>query len=119
LTPAFQLFLAANKTAAKSGAAQAQRGRLSRNPGLMTCASVMSIVFVVVLGRGDAAKAPAEDVGWAVSMTFTGAAGLALHWHWPSGAMQGAGSGPGRLDGAIERKASCQTCFGRLQTQAF
>ncbi|MBY6121472.1 MFS transporter [Mameliella alba] len=84
LTPAFQMFLAANNTAVMSGAAQAQRGRLSgllglsRNLGLMTGASAMSTVFVIFLGTGDATQATAEEVGRAFSMTFAGTAVLAL-----------------------------------------
>lgn len=84
LTPGFQLFLAANNTAVLAEAAQEQRGRLSgllglsRNLGLMTGASAMSTLFVVLLGTGDAAQAPPADVAHAFSMTFTAAAGLAL-----------------------------------------
>jgi MFS family permease len=84
LTPAFQMFLAANNTAVLMDAPSEQRGRLSgllglsRNLGLMTGASAMSSLFVLVLGTGDAAKASASDVAHAFSMTFSGAAGLAL-----------------------------------------
>lgn len=61
LTPAFQLFLDANNTVVLVDASKEQRGRLSgllglsRNLGLMTGASAMSTVFVVILGTGDAA----------------------------------------------------------------
>lgn len=84
LTPAFQMFLAANNTAVLSGASTEQRGRLSgllglsRNLGLMTGASAMSTLFVWFLGTGEATQAPARDVEYAFSMTFTGAAVLAL-----------------------------------------
>ncbi|GGO61425.1 Major Facilitator Superfamily protein [Roseovarius pacificus] len=84
LTPAFQLFLAANNTAVMSGASPEQRGRLSgllglsRNLGLMTGASAMSTLFVTVMGTGDAAEAPVSDVSHAFSMTFSAAAALAL-----------------------------------------
>ncbi|WP_367715129.1 MFS transporter [Nitratireductor sp. GISD-1A_MAKvit] len=84
LTPAFQLFLAANNTAVLVHAPREQRGRLSgllglsRNLGLMTGASAMSSLFVVFLGRGEVAQAPGADVARAFSMTFTGAAVLAL-----------------------------------------
>ena len=84
LTPAFQLFLAANNTAVLVGASKEQRGRLSgllglsRNLGLMTGASAMPSLFVIILGTGDAAKAPVADIAHAFSMTFTIAAGLAL-----------------------------------------
>ncbi|WP_180899657.1 MFS transporter [Martelella soudanensis] len=84
LTPAFQLFLAANNTAVLADASKEQRGRLSgllglsRNLGLMTGASAMSTLFVVILGTGDAAQASVADIARAFSMTFTAAAGLAL-----------------------------------------
>ncbi|MFC6489446.1 MFS transporter [Nitratireductor sp. GCM10026969] len=84
LTPAFQLFLAANNTAVLVGASKEQRGRLSgllglsRNLGLMTGASAMSTLFVIILGTGDAAQAPVTDVAHAFSMTFTAASGMAL-----------------------------------------
>ncbi|OWU67254.1 MFS transporter [Marinibacterium profundimaris] len=84
LTPAFQMFLAANNTAVMSGASKEQRGRLSgllglsRNLGLMTGASAMSTLFVAVMGTGDAAEAPVADVSRAFSMTFSAAAALAL-----------------------------------------
>lgn len=84
LTPAFQLFLAANNTVVMSSAAIEQRGRLSgllglsRNLGLMTGASAMSTLFVAFMGTGDAAQAPAADVAYAFSMTFTVAAVVAL-----------------------------------------
>lgn len=84
LTPAFQLFLAANNTTVLLGASPEQRGRLSgllglsRNLGLMTGASLMPAVFVAILGTGDAAHATGDRVAHAFSMTFTAAAGLAL-----------------------------------------
>ena len=84
LTPAFQLFLAANNTAVLLDAPVEQRGRLSgllgvsRNLGLMTGASAMPGVFVAVLGTGNAAEASTAEVAHAFSMTFTLAAGLAL-----------------------------------------
>ncbi|WP_243612535.1 MFS transporter [Shimia aestuarii] len=84
LTPAFQMFLAANNTAVMSGASMAQRGRLSgllglsRNLGLMTGASAMSSLFVAVLGTGDVTHAPAQQIAHAFSMTFGCAALLAL-----------------------------------------
>lgn len=84
LTPAFQLFLAANNTAVMSGASKAQRWRLSgllglsRNLGLMTDASAMSTLFVTVMGTGDAAEAAVADVSRAFSATFSAAAALVL-----------------------------------------
>ncbi|MCA1243912.1 MFS transporter [Stappia stellulata] len=84
LTPAFQLFLAANNTTVLLDASPEQRGRLSgllglsRNLGLMTGASLMPSVFVAILGTGDAAHASGDRVAHAFSMTFTAAAGVAL-----------------------------------------
>lgn len=84
LTPAFQLFLAANNTTVLLDASPEQRGRLSgllglsRNLGLMTGASLMPAVFVAILGTGDAAHASGERVAHAFSMTFAAAAGFAL-----------------------------------------
>lgn len=84
LTPAFQMFLAANNTAVMSGASKKQRGRLSgllglsRNLGLMTGASAMSSLFVGVMGTGNAADAQVADVSRAFSATFTAAAVLAM-----------------------------------------
>ncbi|MEQ8294818.1 MAG: MFS transporter [Roseovarius sp.] len=82
LTPAFQMFLAANNTGVLARAAPAERGRLSgllglaRNLGLMTGASVMPALFAFVLGTGDAAGAPVEQVARAFSASFAVAAGL-------------------------------------------
>ena len=84
LTPGFQLFLAANNTAVMVEAPQEQRGRLSgllglsRNLGLMSGASAMPALFVMVLGKDDIAGAPGADVAKAFSATFTVAAALAL-----------------------------------------
>ncbi|MEM5478133.1 MFS transporter [Pacificibacter sp. AS14] len=84
LTPAFQLFFAANSTIILVDAGKEQRGRLSgllglsRNLGLMTGASVMPTVFVMFLGTGDVSVVATEDVAHAFSMTFVIAAGLAM-----------------------------------------
>ncbi|NVO57787.1 MFS transporter [Rhodobacteraceae bacterium B1Z28] len=84
LTPAFQLFLAANNTAVLVDASKEQRGRLSgllglsRNLGLMTGASAMPTLFVAIVGEEGTAKASVADVAHAFSMTFTAAAVLAL-----------------------------------------
>lgn len=83
LTPAFQLFLAANNTLVLAGAAEAERGRLSgllglsRNLGLMTGASAMPVLYAALLG-GAAGQGDAAAVGRAFSATFAAAAGLAL-----------------------------------------
>ncbi|MBO6827374.1 MAG: MFS transporter [Sneathiella sp.] len=82
LTPAFQMFLAANNTAVLAKASKDQQGRLSgllglsRNLGLMTGASAMSTLFVIVLGTGNAAQAPVNEVADAFSITFVLAAAL-------------------------------------------
>ncbi|WP_298920965.1 MFS transporter [uncultured Roseobacter sp.] len=84
LTPAFQMFLAANNTAVLAGATKDESGRLSgllglsRNIGLMTGASAMSSLFVIVLGTGEADQASAEEVANAFSITFSAASALAL-----------------------------------------
>ncbi|MBN9670197.1 MFS transporter [Roseibium aggregatum] len=84
LTPAFQMFLAANNTAVMAGASREERGRLSgllglsRNLGLMTGASAMSTLFVVFMGTGDPAEALIADVSHAFTMTFFIAAALAM-----------------------------------------
>lgn len=84
LTPAFQLFLAANNTAVLVDASKEQRGRisgllgLSRNLGLMTGASAMPALFVVFLGTGDVSRAGITKIADAFSMTFAIAAALAL-----------------------------------------
>lgn len=84
LTPGFQMFLAANNTAVMSAASKEERGRLSgllglsRNLGLMTGASAMSIPLVAIMGKGDAAKAPIADVAHGFTMTFFAAAALAM-----------------------------------------
>ncbi|UWQ90293.1 MFS transporter [Rhodobacteraceae bacterium M382] len=83
LTPAFQLFLAANNTIVLVDADTDQRGRLSgllglsRNLGLMTGASAMPTVFVTVLGTGDVSLAAVPDVSHAFSTSLVVAAGLA------------------------------------------
>ncbi len=84
LTPAFQLFLAANNTAVLVDASKEQRGRisgllgLSRNLGLMTGASAMPALFVVFLGTGDVSRAGITKIADAFSSTFAIAAALAL-----------------------------------------
>lgn len=84
LTPAFQLFLAANNTAVLSDTPRDIRGRvsgllgLSRNLGLMTGASVMAALFGAILGTGDPSGAAPDRVAQAFSLTFMAAACLAL-----------------------------------------
>lgn len=84
LTPAFQLFLAANNTLVLRDSDKEQRGRLSgllglsRNLGLMTGASAMPTLFVGFLGKGNIGDASVEDVAYAFSLTFVVAASLAV-----------------------------------------
>lgn len=84
LTPAFQLFLAANNTIVLMDSDKNQRGRLSgllglsRNLGLMTGASAMPTLFVTFLGTGDPAQARAEDIAHAFFLTFIAATGLVV-----------------------------------------
>jgi MFS family permease len=84
LTPAFQLFLAANNTTILLDAPAEQRGRLSgllglsRNLGLMTGASLMPTLFVAILGTGDVAHASGERIAYAFSLTFAAAAGVTI-----------------------------------------
>ncbi|MFV1527561.1 MULTISPECIES: MFS transporter [Phaeobacter] len=84
LTPAFQLFLAANNTIVLIDADKDQRGRLSgllglsRNLGLMTGAAATPTLFVMFLGSGNAAQAQVKDVTHAFSMTFMAASGLMM-----------------------------------------
>ncbi len=84
LTPGFQMFLAANTTAVMSNAAEDQRGRLSgllglsRNLGFMTGTSVMSTVFVTILGSAKITDAARTDIETAFTTTFVVAAGLAV-----------------------------------------
>lgn len=82
LTPGFQLFLAANNTAVMLGAVDARRGMLSgllglsRNLGFMTGASVMSGLFIALLGpQGISGSTPA-GIADAFTTTFLAAAGL-------------------------------------------
>jgi EmrB/QacA subfamily drug resistance transporter len=83
LTPGFQMFLAANTTAVMSSAPENQRGRLSgllglsRNLGFMTGTSVMSTLFVTILGSATINSAARADIETAFSVTFVAAAGLA------------------------------------------
>ncbi len=82
LTPAFQMFLAANNAAVMTGAGEGQRGMISgllgltRNLGLMTGASVAGAIFALAAGTRDIAAAEPGAVGTAFSTVFLLAAGL-------------------------------------------
>ncbi|MBY6034369.1 MFS transporter [Marinobacter daepoensis] len=75
-TPGFQLFLAANNTAAMTSAPDAQRGMvsglvgLSRNLGFMTGASLIPLLFATLLGDQAVALSSPSAVGEAFSHTF-------------------------------------------------
>lgn len=82
ITPGFQLFLAANNTAAMLGATEAHRGLvsgllgLSRNLGFMTGASLMPLLFVSLLGEQGITGNSTQAIGHAFSITFLLAAGM-------------------------------------------
>lgn len=84
LTPGYQLFQAANNTAALADIASSQRGTvsgllgLSRNIGLMTGASVMGAVFAWGVGTSDLAQATAAAIAAGMQFTFALATGLML-----------------------------------------
>lgn len=84
LTPGYQLFQAANNTAALSDVAKDRRGTvsgllgLSRNIGLIVGASAMGLVFTLGVGTTDVAKAPASAIESGMRVTFLTAGALAM-----------------------------------------
>jgi MFS family permease len=84
LTPGYQLFQAANNTAALAGIAAERRGTtsglltLSRNTGLILGASAMGAVFMLSAGGGDVAAAVPAAITAGASRTFLLAAVLIL-----------------------------------------
>jgi len=84
MTPGFQLFLAANNTAAMNLAAEAHRGvlsgllGLSRNLGLMTGASLLPLLFASLLNSRTLADNSAATISNAFSATFLSVAGLCV-----------------------------------------
>nr|WP_315481021.1 MFS transporter [uncultured Rhodoferax sp.] len=84
LTPGYQLFQAANNTAAMQDIRPDQRGvtsgmlNLSRNLGLVTGASVMGAVFAWAVSATDVGTAPPADVATGLQITFAVAAALVL-----------------------------------------
>lgn len=76
LTPGYQLFQAANNTAALADTAEDRRGTvsgllgLSRNIGLIAGASVMGIVFACGVGTTDVTHAPASAIASGMRLTF-------------------------------------------------
>lgn len=76
LTPGYQLFQAANNTAALLDALPGQQGTVSgllslaRNMGLIAGAAVMGSVFSFAAGTQDLVHAPASAIGGAMRFTF-------------------------------------------------
>jgi MFS family permease len=83
LTPGYQLFQAANNTAALSDVAKDRRGTvsgllgLSRNIGLIAGASAMGLVFALGVGTTDVTQASASAIASGMRLTFLTAAVLA------------------------------------------
>ncbi|MFP8780190.1 MFS transporter [Hydrogenophaga sp. RWCD_12] len=84
LTPGYQLFQAANNTAALAKVPKDQQGtvsgllNLSRNIGLITGASVMGIVFSYGVGTDDFAHASASAFAEGMQLTFLLASGMMI-----------------------------------------
>lgn len=84
LTPAYQLFQAANNTAVMAEVPQDRRGvvsgllSLSRNLGLVTGASAMGAVFAAASSTSDLATASPEAIADGLRVTFLTAALLVL-----------------------------------------
>ena len=82
MTPGFQLFLAANNTAAMNLAAEAHRGvlsgllGLSRNLGFMTGASLLPLLFASLLDSRTLADNSTHAISNAFTSTFLNLAGL-------------------------------------------
>lgn len=84
LTPGYQLFQAANNTAALAVVAKKQRGTvsgllsLSRNIGLIAGASAMGAVFAFGAGTEEFARATAPAIASGMRLTFLLAGGMML-----------------------------------------
>jgi MFS family permease len=84
LTPGYQLFQAANNTAALADVPKERRGMasgllgLSRNIGLMAGASLMGAVFAYGAGTGDFIHAAPAAISAGMQLTFLLAGGLVL-----------------------------------------
>ena len=82
LTPGYQLFQAANNTAALADVPEDRRGTasglltLSRNIGLISGASVMGAVFILGIGTDDIAHATPAAIADGMRLTFLLAAGM-------------------------------------------
>lgn len=84
LTPGYQLFQAANNTAALTDIPKERRGtvsgalNLSRNIGLIAGASLMGAVFTFGAGTGDITNASASAIAAGMRLTFLLAGGTML-----------------------------------------
>jgi MFS family permease len=84
LTPGYQLFQAANNTAALADVAPERRGvvsgwlNLSRNLGLIAGASAMGALFAFGTGTAEPQTASAAAIGAGLRLTFATATGLML-----------------------------------------
>lgn len=84
LTPGYQLFQAANNTAALADVARDRRGlasgllSLSRNIGLIGGASVMGAIFIFGAGTDDFAHASPLAIAGGMRLTFLFAAGMMI-----------------------------------------
>lgn len=84
LTPGYQLFQAANNTAALSDVPAVQRGtvsgvlNLSRNLGLIAGASLMGMIFASATGTRDLPHASPVAIAEGMRLTFLVATGLIL-----------------------------------------
>jgi MFS family permease len=76
LTPGYQLFQAANNTAALADVPREQRATasgvltMSRNIGLITGASIMGVVFSAGVGTENLADATSEAIGQGMQLVF-------------------------------------------------
>lgn len=88
LTPGYQLFQAANTTAALADVPGDRRGtvsgvlNLSRNIGLIAGASLMGAVFAFGVGTGEFTRASGPDIAAGMRPTFLLAAGMMLIAIW-------------------------------------
>ncbi|MCA1953158.1 MAG: MFS transporter [Hyphomicrobiales bacterium] len=84
LTPGYQLFQAANNTAALADVPGNERGAvsgllgLSRNIGLIAGASVMGAVFAFGTGTGDFSRATSTAIAAGMRLTFLLATGMMI-----------------------------------------
>lgn len=84
LTPGYQLFQAANNTAALAEVPKDRRGTvsgllaLSRNTGLIAGASVMGAVFAYGVGTGDFSYAKPAAIAMGMQLTFLLAGGMMI-----------------------------------------